>query len=57
MPKKGSRMLVGLVCEVCNRQNYVTEKNRLTAQSALRLKKYCGRCKKHTTHKEKKKLG
>ncbi|OGK17183.1 50S ribosomal protein L33 [Candidatus Roizmanbacteria bacterium RIFCSPHIGHO2_01_FULL_39_12c] len=56
MAKKGSRILVGLTCEVCKSQNYVVEKNKLNTQVALKLKKYCRGCKKHTTHKEKKKL-
>ncbi len=57
MAKKGSRVLVGLVCEVCKSQNYVTEKNKINTTSALKLKKYCRKCRKHTVHKEKKKLG
>ena len=56
MAKKTSRVLIGLVCEVCNKQNYIIEKNKVNTPSALRLKKYCNRCKKHTFHKEKKKL-
>ena len=57
MAKKGSRVLVGLVCEVCNKQNYVTQKNKVNMTEALKLKKYCNKCRKHTPHKEKKKLG
>lgn len=57
MAKKGSRVLIGLVCEVCNSQNYVTEKNKVTTTSSLKMKKYCNKCRKHTMHKEKKKLG
>ena len=57
MAKKGARILVGLVCEVCNKQNYVTAKNKINTTEALKLKKYCNKCKKHTLHKEKKKLG
>lgn len=49
--------MVGLVCEVCNKQNYVTTKNKVNTTSALKLKKYCNRCRKRTIHKEKKKLG
>ncbi|MBI3366511.1 50S ribosomal protein L33 [Candidatus Roizmanbacteria bacterium] len=56
MAKKGSRILVGLICELCNKQNYVVEKNKVNTTNALKLKKYCNRCKKHTVHKEKKKL-
>lgn len=57
MAKRGSRVLVGLVCEVCNSQNYVTEKNKVNTTEALKLKKYCRNCRKRTVHKEKKKLG
>ena len=56
MAKKGSRVLVGLVCEVCKWQNYVVGKNKVNTTSPLKLKKYCRNCKKHTTHKESKKL-
>lgn len=57
MAKKGSRVLLGLVCEVCNSQNYVTEKNKINTTEALKFNKYCKKCKKTTSHKEKKKLG
>lgn len=57
MAKKGSRVLIGLVCEVCGKQNYVTEKNKINLPSAIVLKKYCSNCKKRRVHKEKKKLG
>lgn len=57
MAKKGSRVLVGLVCTVCKKQNYVAQKNKINTTTALALKKYCNKCKKHTDHKEKKKLG
>ncbi len=57
MAKKGSRILVGLTCDVCKKQNYVVQKNKINTTGALMLKKYCNRCKKHTLHKEKKKLG
>lgn len=56
MAKKSSRILVGLICEICNKQNYVVEKNKINTTSALKLKKYCNKCKKSTAHKEKKKL-
>jgi large subunit ribosomal protein L33 len=56
MAKKTSRVLLGLVCEVCNRQNYVIQKNKINTTTPMRLSKYCGKCKKHTPHKEKKKL-
>ncbi|PIY72092.1 50S ribosomal protein L33 [Candidatus Roizmanbacteria bacterium CG_4_10_14_0_8_um_filter_33_9] len=56
MAKKGSRMLVGLVCSVCSKQNYIVEKNKVNTPTALKLKKYCNKCKKNTDHKERKKL-
>jgi large subunit ribosomal protein L33 len=56
MAKKGARILLGLTCGVCNKQNYVVTKNKLNVNAALKLKKYCNKCKKHTVHKEKKKL-
>lgn len=56
MAKKGSRILIGLVCEVCGLVNYVTEKNKINTTTPLKLKKYCRKCKKHTDHKETKKL-
>lgn len=57
MAKKGSRTLVGLICEVCGKQNYVTQKNKVNTTEALKLIKYCNKCRKRTAHKEKKKLG
>ncbi len=56
MAKKGSRILVGLTCEVCSRQNYVTEKSKINTTTPLKLKKYCRYCRQYTSHKEKKKL-
>jgi large subunit ribosomal protein L33 len=56
MAKKRSRILIGLVCEACGKQNYVTEKNKLNTPSPLKIKKYCFSCKKRTVHKETKSL-
>ena len=56
MAKKGSRILVGMVCEVCNKQNYITQKSKVNTQEPLKLKKYCNSCRKRTPHKEKRKL-
>ncbi|HLC94295.1 MAG TPA: 50S ribosomal protein L33 [Patescibacteria group bacterium] len=56
MAKKGARVKIGLICETCKRQNYVTQKNKLNTTGALRLKKYCRTCRKRTVHKEMKKL-
>jgi large subunit ribosomal protein L33 len=54
--KKGQRTMFGLVCTVCKRQNYVSEKNKTNTTASLTFKKYCLKCRKHTEHKEKKKL-
>lgn len=48
--------MFGLVCTVCKRQNYVSEKNKTNTTSPLKFNKYCLKCRKHTEHKEKKKL-
>ena len=56
MAKKGHRILIGLVCSECGKRNYTTEKNKLNNPSKLEIKKYCNKCKKHTTHKETSKL-
>jgi len=56
MAKKGPRQIMALVCTVCKRQNYVTEKNKTNQPGKLELKKYCQNCKKHTVHKETSKL-
>lgn len=56
MAKKGARILIGLVCEVCGSVNYVITKNKLTVTNPIKLKKYCKKCKKHQIHKETKKL-
>lgn len=57
MAKKSSRQLFGLVCTVCGAQNYVTNKNKVNTPDPLAFDKYCKLCKKHTPHKERKKLG
>lgn len=54
--KKGQRQLAGLQCTVCKTTTHVTERNKTNTPDALKLKKYCQVCKKHTDHKEKKKL-
>ncbi|MBI3620495.1 50S ribosomal protein L33 [Candidatus Roizmanbacteria bacterium] len=56
MAKKGSRILVGMTCEVCNRINYIVSKNKVKTTGVLKLKKYCNVCRKHTAHNETKKL-
>jgi len=54
MAKKGPRQTIFLVCSVCGRQNYTTEKNKTNTPKKLVLKKFCPACRKYTEHKEKK---
>jgi large subunit ribosomal protein L33 len=56
MAKKGSRIDVGLTCEVCHSVNYVVDKNKVNTTASLKLNKFCQKCRKHTSHKETKKL-
>lgn len=56
MAKKSTRIHLGLTCEICKKQNYVITKSKINTPDALKLSKYCNHCKKHTPHKEKKKL-
>ncbi|QQS43944.1 50S ribosomal protein L33 [Candidatus Roizmanbacteria bacterium] len=56
MAKKSTRVLFGLVCTECSTMNYVSEKSKINTQEPITLTKYCPVCKKHTEHKEKKKL-
>ena len=52
--KNENRVLVPLVCEECKTQNYTVSKNKKNTTERLELNKYCPRCRKNTTHKEKK---
>ncbi|MEK7160895.1 MAG: 50S ribosomal protein L33 [Patescibacteria group bacterium] len=52
MAKKESRIKIALVCPVCKRQNYITEKSKLNTPDKLSFNKYCRRCRKVTEHKE-----
>ena len=56
MAKKGARELVGMICEVCKAQNYVTERNKINMTGKLVIKKFCNYCRKTTSHKETSKL-
>lgn len=60
MAKKGAREVVGLICQSCKSQNYVTERNKVNmdtkGKGKLEVKKWCKKCKKVTTHKETTKL-
>ncbi|MFH1561010.1 MAG: 50S ribosomal protein L33 [Patescibacteria group bacterium] len=54
--KKGPRMIVGLLCSVCNTFNYISERNKANTPEKLNLSKYCRKCKKRVPHKETQKL-
>jgi len=56
MAKKGQREIFALKCSVCNRRNYITNKNKTNTPGKLVIKKYCPTCRKHTEHKETSKL-
>jgi len=56
MAKKGNRVMLAMVCQVCKKRNYITSKNKVEMKEKLVLKKYCNRCRKHTEHKETEKL-
>jgi len=55
--KGEARILIAFVCSVCKSQNYITSKNKLEHKEKMVLRKYCKRCRKHTEHKEKERLG
>ena len=55
MAKKGeARQRITLKCTECNAENFRTEKNKKNTTERLELHKYCSKCRKTTTHKEKK---
>ena len=46
------RDLIILACTTCKMRNYTTRKNKRLHPDRLEHKKYCAKCRKHTTHKE-----
>ena len=54
MAKLGNRQKKTLVCTVFKEENYRVEKNVKNTTERLEISKYCPKCGKHTTHKEKK---
>ena len=55
MAKKGeARERITLACTVCKDKNYRTEKNKRNTTERLEMNKFCKKCGKSTTHKEKK---
>jgi large subunit ribosomal protein L33 len=47
-----TRVIITLECMVCRERNYSTTKNKRANAEKLELKKFCGRCRKHQSHKE-----
>jgi large subunit ribosomal protein L33 len=41
-------------CTVCGEENYIGDKNKKNHPERVEILKYCPRCNKKTTHKEKK---
>ena len=41
-------------CSECGEENYINTKNKRNHPDRMEVKKYCSRCNKKTTHKEKK---
>lgn len=48
------RTQITLACTECKERNYRSEKNKKNDPERMEIKKFCPRCKKHTTHKESK---
>jgi large subunit ribosomal protein L33 len=43
---------ITLACMDCQERNYSTQKNKRLHPERVEYRKYCPRCKSHTTHKE-----
>ncbi|MDP8243831.1 MAG: 50S ribosomal protein L33 [Candidatus Hinthialibacter antarcticus] len=46
------REQVILACTDCKERNYSTDKNKQLHPDRMETKKYCPRCRKHTSHRE-----
>lgn len=46
------REKVILICEECLSRNYTFNRNKLTSNERMTLRKFCPKCNKHTIHKE-----
>lgn len=44
-----------LKCTECGEENYINTKNKRNHPERMEIKKYCPRCNKKTTHREKNK--
>lgn len=54
MAKEGKRQMKTLICTECKEENYRKPRNVQNTTERLEISKYCPKCRKHTTHKEKK---
>ncbi len=45
---------ITLRCVICKEENYITKKNKKTQTDKMEINKYCFKCNKHTSHREKK---
>lgn len=54
MAKKENREGVALQCTECKEINYLISKNKKNTEGKLEIKKFCPRCNKTTSHKERK---
>ncbi|HLM83708.1 MAG TPA: 50S ribosomal protein L33 [Candidatus Bathyarchaeia archaeon] len=46
--------LIKQKCETCKTVNYHSTRNKKKIKEKLEIKKFCKKCRKHTTHKESK---
>ena len=49
-----NRVTTHLACEICKERNYSQVVSKKRTAGALKLNKFCSRCRKHSAHKESK---
>jgi large subunit ribosomal protein L33 len=49
---KDDRIIISMACTECKERNYATTKNKRNDPDRLELRKFCRRCRKHTSHRE-----
>lgn len=52
MAAKEDRIIIGMACTECKERNYATTKNKRNDPDRLELRKFCPRCRRHTSHRE-----
>lgn len=52
MAKKDDRITIYMGCTVCKERNYTSSKNKRNDSARMELRKYCSRCRQHTSHRE-----